>query len=133
MLQLKLERRGENEAAVDRSTESEAKIRKESLDINANVVSSGPCFFCGQQTELLCRFCQGVYYCSEVTSRDCQLKYKDSVCVLGTFQNTPLRPAGLLLSLHSQDRPPGWCLRPVLQGGGLGGLCSNLEESSGGV
>ena len=80
MLQLKLERRGENEAAVDRSTESEAKIRKESLDINANVVSSGPCFFCGQQSTLLCRFCQGVYYCSEVTSRDCQLKYKDSLC-----------------------------------------------------
>ena len=74
MLQLKLERRGENEPAGERSTESEAKIRRESLDINANVVnkdvvSPGPCFFCGQQTELLCRFCQGVYYCSEVTRR----------------------------------------------------------------
>ena len=92
MLQLKLERRGEKEPVVERSSASEAKTRGESLDLNANVVntdvvSPGPCFFCGQQTELLCRFCQGVYYCSQVTSRTCQLKYKDSqlCCVAGTL------------------------------------------------
>ena len=71
MLQLKLERRG--------ATEAEVEIRRESLDINANVVnkdvvSPGACFFCGQQTELLCRFCQGVYYCSQVTRRDLSAK-----------------------------------------------------------
>ena len=82
MLQLKLERRGENGAVAERSADSDAKISGESLDINANVVNRdvvsppppGPCFFCGQQTELLCRFCQGVYYCSQVTRRDLSTK-----------------------------------------------------------
>ena len=86
MLQLKLERRSEKEPVVERSAESEAKIRGESVEVTANVVntdvvSPGPCFFCGKQTELLCRFCRGVYYCSQVTSRACQLKYPDSQSV----------------------------------------------------
>ena len=43
----------------------------QSLDVNANIVNTPPgnCFFCGQETVLLCRFCQRVYYCSEVTLR----------------------------------------------------------------
>ena len=80
MLQLKMERRKEAETSRGGSTvvteeiteESPAvtteEIAGESLDLNANVVNTlGNCFFCGKLTALLCRFCQGVYYCSEVT------------------------------------------------------------------
>ena len=52
------------------SADIHGKTTEPTLDINANVVNTlGNCFFCGQATSLLCRFCQGVYYCSEVTQR----------------------------------------------------------------
>ena len=52
------------------SADANGKTTEQTLDINANVVNTlGNCFFCGQATSLLCRFCQGVYYCSEVTQR----------------------------------------------------------------
>ena len=60
MLQLKSERRKESEALTGNCEDINEKITEKSLDMNANVVNTpGNCFFCGQATALLCRFCQG--------------------------------------------------------------------------
>lgn len=59
-----------NGKITEGSADINGKTSEQTLDINANVVNTlGNCFFCGQATFLLCRFCQGVYYCSEVTQR----------------------------------------------------------------
>ena len=73
MLQLKLEKKDNSGLELETPGGSVGKMRGETRDINANVVNTElspetSCFFCGRQTTLLCRFCQRVYYCSEVTS-----------------------------------------------------------------
>ena len=53
--------------------DTDVKAKDDSPDVNANIVrkpekvKSGECFFCGEQTLNTCKFCDNIFFCSQVS------------------------------------------------------------------